>query len=503
MSQEEKAVYSLEELEELLGEYLPVCFHIGKMLLEEDKTAMFVVADAYRRVLKNPEKIPDREGFLHWIKNVVTVACSSYLKRWDEGVFMNDAKRSQTKKLDVPHNKNLNVTATAKYLQNRIGAMPLAVRFAAICYYYNGMTTSQIATVLSVPTIRVKELMRRAAAEISDLTKEFNDKSVTATKLDIAPLLDVCAAACNYPQMDLSALVDRADLPPETEEVAAKPQKKIKKSFLISACIVLVLAGVGVYAANNLFGSPAVVPNLPSEPPVLSENTAITSEIEAIVESELAEIVSTPEEEVVVSPAPLYNITHEIFYDGSGDKIRECVYVYSEGVLTRTQTATQMFLEDLTYKWNKNGTKRTTVDGKGEIREVAWYDKHGNATKLKYGDGDDDIVKYKWTYKYDDEGRITSANFKGVNSGQYNYQYDDSGRLIKRLDTFGEDKYSTAYTYDQNGMVITKVETDFDGTITETFYTYDYVGLTFTAANNRGEKVEGRIAAVTPAQPVN
>ena len=220
----------------------------------------------------------------------------------------------------------------------------------------------------------------------------------------------------------------------------------------------------------------------------------LSSDVEAIVESELAEVVSTPEVEAPVTPTPLYNVTHEIHYDGSGDKIRESVYTYTGGVLSRTQTATQMFLEDLKYQWNKNGTKRTTTDGDGEIREVAWYDEHGNPTKLKYGDRDDQTVKYKWTYKLDDKGRVISAKYKGINSGKYTYQYDEEGRILKETEIREGDKYSTTYTYDDNGMVVTKVETNFDGTITETFYTYDYAGLTFTAVNSRGEKTEGRIA---------
>ena len=238
--------YDMEELEELLSEALPVCFYICKLLLENEKTAMFVAADAYKRVLKSPERIPSRETFNSWIKNVVTVACSSHLKRWDEGVFLGNTHKSEVEKLEIFHNKNLNVTATARYLQNRIERMPLAVRFATICYYYNGMTISQIATVLSVPVIRVKELMRLAASEITALTAEFNDKKVTATKIDIAALLDVAAAAGNYPQLDLSALIEQTVVSPSPEETPAKSVKKLKKSFLVTACILLVLTGVGV-----------------------------------------------------------------------------------------------------------------------------------------------------------------------------------------------------------------------------------------------------------------
>lgn len=492
--------YSLQKLEELLSDALPMCFYICKMLLPNEKTAMLISADAYKKVLKNPDRIPEEKDFLPWVKNVVMVACASFLKKQDEGIFLKNNPAPEIPKLEILHNRNLNVSATAKHLENLIERMPLQIRFATLCYYYNGMTVAQISTVLGVPVIRVKELMRNAAAEITGLTREFNDKSVTATKLDINALLDVCAAAGEYPQLDLSALMEKSELPVTPAEEESKPQKSGKR-FAVIAAVLLVVAGVGVYIANSLFGLPPK--QEPSSSLAASSNVssllAVTSDVSSVtvemVESALAGVVSEPEEDKVEAAAPLYNIVRENHFDISGDKIRECAYTYVGGKLSRVQTATKMFVEDIQYKWNKKGNVRTATDGDGKVCEVTWYDKQGNPTKIKFLDDETKIVKYKWTYKFNKKGRVKSAAFKGVNSGKYLYEYTENGQIKKQTEIHGDDRYVTTYTYDEKGMVLTKVETDFDGTITEIFYTYDYEGLTFTAEYSDGRKVDGTIAA--------
>ncbi len=486
---------------EFFYDSLPITFYVCRLILSDGETARNVCADAYKKVSHNPEKIPDEGSLLPWMKNVIAVACSSYLRKQDAGVFLKNPPRPNVDKLTVYHNRNLNVTATAKHVENCISRMPLPQRFAAVCYYYNGMTVSQISTVMAVPVIRVKELMRMAAAEFALLTKEFNDKRVTTTKIDISALLDVSATTCPTPNINLDEILSGTKLTTASEQTDEAPVKHGsggKKALIVAVCILLV-SGVGVFMANSFFGAHLKGDNSFSSSSVESVFAAVddTSEVASISadsESLLAGMSSAPEKEEILPVAPLYNITHETFYDASGDKIRECVYTYKEGRLTRQQTATQMFVEDLKYKWNKKGTKRITTDGEGNVCEVAWYDSLGNPTKLKYGDEADETVKYKWTYKYDQDGRLTSAKFKGVNSGKYTYSYDAEGRVTKLTTTLGEDKYAAAYTYDEKGMVLTKVETDFDGTLTETLYTYDYEGLTFTAALSDGTKIEGKIA---------
>lgn len=490
----------------IFADSLPICYYICNMLLSNEAAATAVCSDVYKKVLGSPERIPSEDEALTWMKNVAAVACSAFLRKQDEGVFLKNPTLPNVEKAELRHNRNLNVTATAKYVENCIARMPLPRRFAAICYYYNGMTVPQIATVMAVPVIRVKELMRAAATDISLLIKEFNDKRVTTTKIDICALLNVSAAAKALPDINAAELIENANIPQYTaDEEQSKPKKSGRNAFIISMAALLLFVGVGLYVVNSLWWKPssstATTDSSDSRSQYgATESVEDTSSLPEVAESEAAAAVSsTPEkEEDVLGELPLYDVTHEIFYDADGEKIRECVYSYKDGKLQRVQTATQMFLEDLKYKWNKKGNKRTTTDGEGNICEVAWYDKQGNPTKLKYGDKEDETVKYKWTYSYDEAGRIKTAKYKGVNSGKYTYSYNKNGLISKVTETCDGDKYTTAYTYDDYGMVVTAVETDFDGTRTETFYTYNYEKLTFTATLSDGTKIEGKIALSTP-----
>ena len=153
-----------------------------------------------------------------------------------------------------------------------------------------------------------------------------------------------------------------------------------------------------------------------------------------------------------------------------------------------------MFTEELYYKWNKGGTKRTITDADGEVVEIAKFDEYGNHTSLTYGD---ETVKYTWKYTLNKEGYVARATYKAKTSGRYDYTYTPEGRIATETLTVGKDKYTTAYTYDAFGMVKSKVQTNFDGNITETFYAYDYSALTFTATNSDGTTIQGKIAANT------
>ncbi len=503
------------ELQERLTETLPSVFYTCQRLLSNDNAAKAVCADVYKKVIKSHQKAPEDDSLCVWMKNLAAVACSSYLRKNDSEIFLKNPNPPSIKKVDVFHNRNLNTSATARYIENCIDRMPLPARFAAICYYYNGMTVAQTATVMDVPVIRVKELMRSAAAEFSALTKEFNDKRVTTTKIDIRALLDTMADGSPLPDINLSeilntsspAITDDTDRQSPTEPSTNASQK----GFIISVCVLLAVVGVGLYIALEMFGKSVKIGTTPT---ISTPFASTSSEVDSAVlgadglpnESEeasgldtgvVSEFSSQPEEEKDIL-LPLYNITHETYYDASGDKIRECVYTYKNGKLSRVQTATPMFVEDLSYSWNKKGTKRITKDAEGNICETAWYDKQGNPTKLKYGDEKDETVKYKWTYDYTDEGYVKSAAFKGINSGKYTYDYDELGRVSKKAEKRGEDVYTATFTYDENGMVLSRVETDFDGSVTEYFYTYNYTFNTFSAAISGGGKIEGKISPTSP-----
>ena len=280
----------------------------------------------------------------------------------------------------------------------------------------------------------------------------------------------------------------------ETEELAEPPKRKRSRLKIFSFILIsLVVCAIALAVAYVIFGLPENGKDTASTP-----ETVVSEYTESIPEDTLDQVEVEPTTKPVKgakkATPPSFVITKEIHYDSEGERIREAAYLYTEGVLKRVQTATYMFTEELNYEWNAEGTKRTTTDADGNVIETAWFDANGNPTKLKFNVEEDNLIKYKWSYKLNEQGYISKATYKAATAGSYSYTYDENGRILTETHTTGGDKYSTAYTYDDKGMIISKVETDFDGTILETYYTYDYEGYTFAAEVSDGTKIEGKFA---------
>ncbi len=152
------------------------------------------------------------------------------------------------------------------------------------------------------------------------------------------------------------------------------------------------------------------------------------------------------------------NVTEHIdyVYDANGNKTSESSYRLTSG-----GTGGLDYTCTTTYSYNENGdvSKETVTGPNGE----SWHN-------------------YSYSYKYDDQGRISVCYADGeVRS----YVYDSNGRLSKISSVYNGLPYGECtYTYDKNGRVIKKtgdLETGYDYT-----YTYDKQGRLATWKNSLG-----------------
>ncbi|WP_310992218.1 RHS repeat domain-containing protein [Aequorivita marina] len=146
--------------------------------------------------------------------------------------------------------------------------------------------------------------------------------------------------------------------------------------------------------------------------------------------------------------------------------------------------------KNLVYLFNKDGNivEKRTYDGKGQLRakstytydiekreiiektykdanevsdfrQVTYYDKNGNKTKLlSYSKGEDE--PYKETFTYDQSGNILEE-IKHRSSGLFKtqYNYDNEGRLIEKTIYNAENLLMTeTYAYDEKGNLQTAVQ---------------------------------------------
>jgi RHS repeat-associated protein len=126
--------------------------------------------------------------------------------------------------------------------------------------------------------------------------------------------------------------------------------------------------------------------------------------------------------------------------------------------LSQISPASGSTLGNRDYEWDDFGRLDSADDGRGEATRYV-YDKLDRITRVDYTDETTNDV----AYTYDDNGQIlTRTDVSGVTT----YTYDDLGHVLTKKNTAGGETIS--YTYDKAGNM--KSQTDFHGTIN---YTYD------------------------------
>ncbi len=160
------------------------------------------------------------------------------------------------------------------------------------------------------------------------------------------------------------------------------------------------------------------------------------------------------------------------------DSIARCVYtkVYlRDGSLYRQC--------DVTFDENGNVTKSVCTDNNGytESWEIAYSEKREviKETNERYNIYLDEHYGASYSeYKYDDDHRVISNFYKSSEGESYlrEYRFNEKGDQIKftvKHETGEIYGYDYEYVYDENGNIITEIQTTFDGEIdciTETIY---------------------------------
>jgi antitoxin component YwqK of YwqJK toxin-antitoxin module len=115
----------------------------------------------------------------------------------------------------------------------------------------------------------------------------------------------------------------------------------------------------------------------------------------------------------------------------------------------------------------------------GDNNKYIVFNDNGNEIE-KSGYNSDGSLKYKYTYKYDDngnriEGKSKRYNSDGSSKYKRTYKYDDNGNTIKKkwYNSEGSFKSVITYKYDDNGNEIETKMYNSDGSL-EYKYTYKY-----------------------------
>ena len=188
-------------------------------------------------------------------------------------------------------------------------------------------------------------------------------------------------------------------------------------------------------------------------------------------------------------------------YDAMGNELTART---SDGYSTvNTYNKTGKLLSSVTYRDGaKLSTETYTYDAVGRVTtyvyawdtgkstEVSSYDAHGNLIKCVYTSSQGFGYTDSYQYTYDAAGNILTELWKQVDStgafgtgGYYTYRYNAGGLILESvsysLTATGAtiDPYRVVNTYDAAGNLLSSAETDPDGSVWESVYTYQQITL--------------------------
>ena len=466
-------------LREVFMRSFPQSSYICLKLLGSPKNADEVLYDLYRRVLNSEEKFESIKEHSDWIKNAAAVAAAAALRKADNAIFTRSSNLISPKPPRIPEGSNFNMSETAKVVDVIFDSMNLAVRTAAIFYYYNGMSITQIAKVMDIPEYMASRLLSVADEAIGALKREIADKKVHTTAIIIPELLDVVTVSLRKTSsIDMSRLAPWENDEGEINEIAPTPKRN--KVVIILSAAVLILAAI-VFILYGKLGDTTKGNSSESS----NKTYQLTSEDMQGFESEDSSKVA------VKATEPQYYIIEKTVINANGDTEKQEKTLYQGGRKTQVYTATPIFTENIKYVWNDTKNSCTLYNNDNEVIETTYYDKNGNPKEVVFADKKSQ--KITWKYAYNEKGLIKKAMFKGESVGIYTYKYDQHNNIIEESLKKDGDTYRTSYKYDDNFMVVEKTYTDFDGKNTVYYYTYNYDELTYKCVCSDGSRETGKL----------
>lgn len=502
-----------DAIEKLYKTSIPQVYYICLTLTNNSEKAAVICTELYKKVFGTLDRLSDNTDFTSWMKNAAVVACISVLRK-NNPYLLRHIDTTAIEKQEIIHNRPLTTQQTARLFENCLKRMDFPARLATVCYYFNGMTRAQLVRITDLDDYEVDAVLGRAADSIAALSSELEEKGVVAARIDPKALLELLCLEEQLPSIDPKSLYEPIEPIEEASAIDDKPKgvKISAASYIAVATAIIVAAGVtawqtGLFSGKKEAQSSEVQSVISSTVSVVSSEVSSVSSVASEQSSSVAAssavsavsskatssaVVSSKEITPAIKPPKAkYLTTKAEQFNAAGEKERTQQFVYSGGKIKTVQTKTDIFTETLNYSWTKNGRKCTVTDNKGTVVEVAEYDVNDNPTKRTFTN---DTVSFKWSYKYNDKGLIASANYKSKTSGSYSYKYDSENRIKTVKHTVGGDVYTTEYKYYDDGMISSRIETDFDGSQTLYDYIYNYDDMTYEIKCSDGSREQGQLA---------
>lgn len=160
-------------LEKMMIDYGNELVRLAFYYVKDAETAKDLVQNAFVKCYNNIDSFRHDAQVKTWLYRITINECKDYLKSWHYKMVQIKSFLTETTKSVMPSVEN---TVLAKYsneeLKQTIFSLPQMYREVVCLYYYESLTSEEIANVLNISNNTVKTRLRRAKQRLGILIKE-------------------------------------------------------------------------------------------------------------------------------------------------------------------------------------------------------------------------------------------------------------------------------------------------------------------------------------------
>ncbi len=169
MEREEKDLL----LEKMMIEYGNELVRLAFYYVKDAEVAKDMVQNTFIKCYKNIDSYRFEAKIKTWLYRITINECKDYLKSWHYKMVQVKSFVNETAKSVLP---SIEKTVIDKYnnevIKDIIFSLPKVYKEVVYLFYYDSLTTEEIAEVLDIPMNTVKTRLRRAKQRLESMIKE-------------------------------------------------------------------------------------------------------------------------------------------------------------------------------------------------------------------------------------------------------------------------------------------------------------------------------------------
>lgn len=160
-------------LEKIMIEYGNELVRLAFSYVKDVEIAKDMVQNSFIKCYKNLDSFRFDAQVKTWLYRITINECKDYLKSWNYRMVQVKSFINETTKSILPSTEKAVIDKYSnEEIKDTIFSLPKMYREVVYLYYYDSLSTEEIANVLDLPVNTVKTRLRRAKQRLVSIMKE-------------------------------------------------------------------------------------------------------------------------------------------------------------------------------------------------------------------------------------------------------------------------------------------------------------------------------------------